>query len=127
MSRTALNWFISYLNIEICYTLLEVCELIHEIPQDLVLGSALFPLCTTSLSKVIKRHIGTKFKFYADDTQLSVHLFQKCYFSSCLYDVQHWISSSILKTIPEKAEFITFASPVELERWPLPVKHFTFK
>ena len=50
--------------------------------------------------------------FYADDTQLYIHLSHKnassalAKLNACLHDVQEWMSLSKLKLNPEKTEFI---------------------
>ena len=100
---TALKWFSSYLNhrfqaIKIGSTLSELHELLFGVPQGSVLGPLLFSLYTTPLSKVIRRQSDIKLHFYADDTQLFVHLSYKNATSafdklnSCLQDVQEWMS-----------------------------------
>ena len=57
---------------------------------------------------------GIKFHFYADDSQVYVHLSQT-YASAafeqlnrCLNDVKEWMSTSKLKLNPDKTEFIIF-------------------
>ena len=76
----------------------------------------LFSLYTTPLSKVIQNHPGICFHFYADDTQLYVHLthnhatqaFDRL--KNCLDDVRKWLSANKLKLNPDKTEFILFGS-----------------
>ena len=137
MCCTALKWFSSSLSYQfqafkIGSTFSELHELLFGVPQGSVLGPLLFSLHTTPLSKVIQRHSDIKFHFYADDTQLFVHLSCKNVTSafnklnSCLQDVQEWMSSSMLKLNPEKTKFIIFGSHAQLKKLDsyLPVRIF---
>ena len=79
---SVLKWFTSYLSdryqsIKIGFTLSDVCKLLFGIPQGSVLGPLLFSLYTTTLSLIITKHKGIKFHFYADDSQVYIHLSQK--------------------------------------------------
>ena len=132
---TALTWFKSYLShrfqaIKIGSTLSELHELLFGVPQGSVIGPLLFSLYTTPLSKVIVTHPDIKFNFYADDTQLFIHMSHKNAalafdkLNSCLLDVQKWMSSSMLKLDPEKTEFIIFGSHAQLKKLDLPVRIF---
>ena len=96
-----LEWFMSYLShhlqcVKIDSTLSGAKKLLFGIPQGSVPGPILFLLYTTSLSKVIQNHPGIAFHFYADDTQLYVHLTNKNVahafdrWKSCLEDVKKW-------------------------------------
>ena len=107
--RTALKWFTSYLNhhfqaLKIGSTLSELHELLFGVTQGSVLGPLLFSLYTTPLSKVIGTHPDIKYHFYADNTQLFIHMSHKNAalafdkLNSCLLDVQKWMSSSMLKS-----------------------------
>ena len=124
LGGTVLKWFASYLSdrcqtIKIGSTLSELSKLIYGILQGSVLGSLLFSLYTTPLSKIFPLHLIIKFHFYADDTQLYIHLSHKnasaafVKLIACLHDVQQWMSRSKLKLNPEKNEFIVFGSKAQ--------------
>ena len=94
-----LKWFASYLSdqsqtIKIGSTLSELSKLIYGIPQGSVLGPLFFSLYTTPLSKIIRLYAHIKCHFYADDTQLYIHLSHKnvsaafAKLNACLHDVQ---------------------------------------
>ena len=127
LGGTVLRWFASYLRnrcqaIKIGSTLSELSSLIYGIPQGSVLGPLLFSLYTTPLSKIISLHPHIKFHFYADDTQLYIHLSHKnahsalAKLNACLHDVQEWMSLSKLKLNPEKTEFIVFGSKAQRQK-----------
>ena len=116
-----LDWFRSYLSdryqcIKIGSVLSDAKRLLYGVPQGFVLGPILFSLYTTPLSKVIQNHPGIHFHFYADDTQLYVHLTHKHAtlalerLKNCLDDVRKWLSVNKLKLNPDKTEFILFGS-----------------
>ena len=116
-----LDWFRSYLSdryqcIKIGSVLSDAKRLLYGVPQGSVLGPILFSLYTTPLSKVIQNHPGIHFHFYADDTQLYVHLTHKHAtlgferLKNCLDDVRKWFSVNKLKLNPDKTEFILFGS-----------------
>ena len=128
ISGFLLKWFTSYLtdhyqSIKIGSTLSDVCKLLFGVPQGSVLGPLLFSLYTTPpppppppLSLIISKHKGLKFHFYADDSQVYVHLSHKNasaafeQLNRCLDDVKQWMSTSKLKLNPDKTEFIIFGS-----------------
>ena len=116
-----LDWFRSYLSdryqcIKIGSVLSDAKRLLYGVPQGSVLGPILFSLYTTPLSNVIQNHPGICFHFYADDTQLYVHLTHKHAtltferLKNCLDDVRKWLSVNKLKLNPDKTEFILFGS-----------------
>ena len=127
LGGTALRCFASYLRnrcqaIKIGSTLSELSNLIYGVPQGSVLGPLLFSLYTTPLSKIIRLHPHIKFHFYADDTQLYIHLSHNnassalAKLNACLRDVQEWMSLSKLKLNPEKTEFIVFGSKAQHQK-----------
>ena len=105
VSGSVLKWFTSYLmdryqSVKIGSTLSDVCKLLFGVPQDSVLGPLLFSLYTTPLSSIISKHNGIKFHFYADDSQLYIHLSQKNAsaafekLNKCLNNVKEWMTTS---------------------------------
>ena len=111
---SALKWF-SYLtecfqSVKIGSTLSDLQKLLFGVPQGSVLGPLLFFLYTSPLSTLIGKHKGVNFHFYADDSQLYVHLshmnasaaFDKL--NRCLQDVKEWMSASKLKLNPDKTD-----------------------
>ena len=118
---SALKWFRSYLqdrfqSVKIGSSLSNLFKLKFEVPQGSVLGPLLFSLYTTPLSQVIRKYTGVRYHFYADDTQLFIHLspddslksFDRL--KSCLNDIQVWMSENKLKLNPDKTEFIVFGA-----------------
>ena len=97
-------------------------KLLFGVSQGSALGPILFSLYTTPLSKVIQKHPGIGFHFYADDTQLYVHLTHKNVshvfdrLESCLEDVKKWLSANKLKLNPDKTKFIVFGSKIQREK-----------
>ena len=76
---STLKWFSSYLtecfqSVKTGSTLSDLQKLLIGMPQCSVLGPLLFTLYTSPLSTLIGKHKGVNFHFYADDTQLYVHL-----------------------------------------------------
>ena len=127
VSRVVLDWFKSYLSdrvqcIKIGSILSDAKKLLYGVPQGSVLGPIFFSIYTTPLCKVIRNHPGISFQFYADDTQLYVHLTHKNVASAldklshCLEDVKRRLSTNKLKLNPDKTEFIVFGSKSQREK-----------
>ena len=127
VSGVVLDWFKSYLSdrvqcIKIGSILSDAKKLLYGVPQGSVLGPILFSLYTTPLSKVIQNHPGISIQFYADDTQLYVHLTHKNAASAldklsrCLEDIKRWLSTNKFKLNPDKTEFIVFGSKSQCEK-----------
>ena len=124
---SALKWFSSYLMERLQYvkigsTLSDLQKLLFGVSQGSVMGPLLLSLYTSPLSTLIGKHKGVKFHFYANNSQLYVHLshmnasaaFDKL--NRCLQDVKEWMSASKLKLNPDKNEFMLFGSKKERER-----------
>ena len=120
ISRVVLDLFKSCLSdhvqcIKIGSILSETKKVLYGVPQSSVLGPILFSLYTTPLSKIIQNHTDISFHFYADDTQLYMHLTHKNValapdkLSHCLDDIQRWFLNK-LKLNLDKTEFIVFGS-----------------
>ena len=107
--------------VKIASILSDAKKLLYSVPQGSVLGPIIFSLYTTPLSKVIQNHPVISFQFYANDTQLYVHLTHKNVASAldnlsrCLEDVKRWLSTNKLKLNPE-LEFIVFGSKSQHEK-----------
>ena len=123
-----LDWFKSYLSdrtqcIKIGSVLSEARKLKFGVPQGSVLGPILFSLYTTPLSKVISKHPDVKFHFYADDTQLFIHLKHKNakiafdQLGKCLEDVRLWLCANKLKLNADKTDFILFGAKSQQEKF----------
>ena len=76
------------------------------------------------MGKVIQNHPGMSFHFYADDTQLYVHLTHKNVASAldklshCLDNVKRWLSTNKLRLNPDRTEFIVLGSKSQYEKLP---------
>ena len=74
------------------------------------------------MSKVISKHPDVKFHFYADDTQLFIHLTHKNAkiafdrLGKCLEDVKLWLCANKLKLNADKTDFIIFGSKSQQEK-----------
>ena len=123
LGGTVLKWFASYLRdrcqtVKIGSTLSELSKLIYSVPQV----QFWVHCCITLYYTTYENHPHIKFHFYADDTQLYIHLSHKnasaalAKLNACLLDVQRWMSLSKLKLNPEKTEFIVFGSKAQSQK-----------
>ena len=101
-TETVLRWFTTYLldrfqSAKIGSMLSESFKLNFRVPQVSVLGPLLFYLYTFPLSQVIAKYKGVKYHFYANDSQLFVHLSPGTCANSfhqlkaCLDDIHIWM------------------------------------
>ena len=95
----ALKWFTSDVSHQFQATKFESAlsklpELLFEVPQGSCLGTFLFSLYTTPLSKLFGTHHDIKYLLYADYTELFIHMSHKNValdfdkLNSCLLDAQ---------------------------------------
>ena len=121
------KWFSSYLTrryqlVKIGYTFSDLQKLQFVFPQGSVLGPLLVSLYSSPLRTLIGKHKGVNFYFYANNTQLYVHLlhinasaaFDKL--NRWLQDVKEWMLASKLKLNPDKTKFKLFDSKKQRER-----------
>ena len=118
---TVLGWFTTYplhrfQSVKIGSVISKCFKLNFGVPQGSVLGSLLFSLYTCPLSQEFANYMDVKYHFYADDSQLFIHLSPgKCANSfhqlkACLNDIHTWMFENRLKLNPEKTEFIVLGS-----------------
>ena len=112
-----MDWFKSYLCdhyqcIKIGSVLSDAKRLLYGVPQGSALGSILFLLHTTPLSKVIQNHPGICFTFMLMTQSYTFisHISMPLRLKNCLDDVRKWLSTNKLKLNPDKTEFILFGS-----------------
>ncbi len=124
LSDTVYNWFSSYLTGRMEYVALgEAKSVTHNVtcgvPQGSVLGPILFILYMLPLGHVISRH-GISFHCYADDTQLYLKTNSSAALSSstmttCLEEVEAWMSQNFLQLNSSKTEAILVGTPHQIQ------------
>ena len=111
-SGNVLRWFTYLLDhfqsVKIGSAVSDCFKLNFGVPQGSVLGPLLFSLYTSPLSKVIAKFKDVKYHFFADDSQLFVHLSSGSCANSfhqlkvCLDEIHMWMLDNKLKLILEK-------------------------
>ena len=85
-------------------------------PQGSVLGLILFTIYTSSLGRLLRKHLGDSYHLYADDGQLWITFYQHALDNSiiqmeeCVAAVQRWMSDHQLKMNNDKTEVLLIAS-----------------
>ena len=114
-------WFTTYLldhfqSDKIGSVISECFKLNFGVPRGSILGPLLFSLYTGYLSQIIAKFKDVKYHFYADNSQMFVHLSPgNCANSfhqlkACLDDIHIWMFENKLKLNPGKNEFKVFGS-----------------
>ena len=124
----ALEWFRSYLNNKMQYTIISDASspgirLTCGVPQCSVLGPQLFSLYTVPLAAIARKH-GLKCNFYADGTQFYITLEpDTCSLNSTLERIENsieeiaaWMRSNFLKLNGDKSEYLIFGSAKNLNK-----------
>ena len=108
---TVLRWFTTYpldcfQSVKNGSMISEFSKLNFGVPQGSVLGRLLFSLYTSPLSQVMAKYMDVKYHFYADDSQLFIHLSPgNCansfhQFKACLNNINTWMFENKLKLNP---------------------------
>ena len=132
-----ISWIV-FQSVKIGSVISECFKLNFGVPQGSVLGPLLFSLYTSPLTQVIAKFKDVKYYFYADDSQLFVHLSPgKCANSfhqlkACLDDIHIWMLENKLKLNPGKTEFTVFGSMdkykwLNLDSFPVSSEHSFIK
>ena len=128
----ALEWFRSYLNYRMQYTIISDAsspgiKLMCGVPQSSVLGPQLFSLYTVPPAAIARKH-GLKCHFYADDTQHYITLEpDTCSLNStreriekCIEEIAAWMGSNFLKLNGDKSEYLILGSAKNLNKLNVP-------
>jgi len=117
---SALQWFKSYLSdrtqvVRIAGCCSTASKLRCGVPQGSILGPLLFLLYVSPVTDIIKRH-GLWSHCYADDTQIYFYCapdHMDCLvsvFSTCIAELEDWMSANRLKLNCDKTEIVWVAS-----------------
>ena len=129
ISRTALNWFSSYLSgrsqrVNINGTLSDRFMLECGVPQGSCLGPLLFIIYTSKLFEIVRSHL-PQVHCYADDTQLYLSFKPDTFtcqtsaltaMESCIADIRKWMLNDKLMINDDKTEFIIVGTKQQLAK-----------
>lgn len=123
ISGTALQWMKSYFSgrtTSVCVNGCQSakCALDYGLPQGSIVGPVSFSIYTIPIGRIIREH-RLSYHLYADDVQLYTNFDPACQSSidralssltSCIGDIQSWMTCNMLQLNREKTEFFIAAS-----------------
>ena len=123
ITGTALEWIKSYFSnrttsISINGFQSAKSHLRYGLPQGSIMGPLSFSIYTIPIGRIIQKH-GLLYHFYADDIQLYIQFDPSCKestecalskLSSCIQEIQSWMTTNILKLNCHKTEFVVALS-----------------
>ena len=129
MNRTVLTWITNYLKgrvqrVVVNNTHLDLVNLIHSVPQGLVLRPLLFSLFILPLGDICRNH-NILFHSYADDQQVYLSFDPSiagnenlCIkkIETCIQDIRVWMKMNLLKLNDGKMEVIKIGTRQKLSR-----------
>ncbi len=127
----ALEWLKSYFNdrsTSVCSNGVHStsCKLEYGLPQGSILGPLCFTVYTLPIGRIIQGH-GLQYHFYADDLQLYIDFDPSSNVSiesalstltTCISDIQVWMTGNYLKLNNDKTEFFVAISSFNKRHMP---------